>query len=322
MTATHITNEDIVPTMDQSICQYIASRDILLAFQKVCSSPKFLVKHSHREYGFEPVGFVAHELDEDSDRFQQFVKIIHDGGVRLAIAFHGTDPRNLPSILATGLDASKRCGQSLGPGEYFATKASVSASYCRRGNVMVVCVIVFPEQLKSRRDNEVVVENNQHHIPIGVLLFDRPFKFVSPVQPPLDPQGATLEQQRKELISKRVQNFAKRYLNDDMDQDRQHQCIADQIVRDLKGNRAEMASALYIKYEAECNLSSNPLIVQAVLQATCKRDTTPLTELSIPNFFPGLDLSAEQLKYHKNCGAISAMKKWMTSLKNRPCSLE
>merc|ERR1712190_344723 len=56
--------------------------------------------------------------------------------------FHGTAPANVLSIVDTGFDKGKRgaaVGQVHGSGEYFAKDPSISVSYCRGGNYMLVC---------------------------------------------------------------------------------------------------------------------------------------------------------------------------------------
>jgi hypothetical protein len=56
--------------------------------------------------------------------------------------FHGTTPANFLSIIDTGFDKGKRgaaVGQVHGSGEYFAKDPSVSLSYCRGGQYMLVC---------------------------------------------------------------------------------------------------------------------------------------------------------------------------------------
>jgi len=56
--------------------------------------------------------------------------------------FHGTAPENVLSIIDTGFDKGKRgsaVGLVHGTGEYFAKNPSVSLSFCRGGQFMLVC---------------------------------------------------------------------------------------------------------------------------------------------------------------------------------------
>jgi len=56
----------------------------------------------------------------------------------LRLVFHGTAPKNVAPILASGLDPALRRGQAFGPGEYFASLAHLSLPYCRGGSTMLV----------------------------------------------------------------------------------------------------------------------------------------------------------------------------------------
>lgn len=96
-------------------------------------------------------------------------------GACLGLVFHGTAESNIDNILQNGLDKNRRRGQAYGPGEYFSKEPTVSISYCKGGLEMVVFVVILPPTLdqkhKSCPADYVVVENNQHHLAIGVLKF-------------------------------------------------------------------------------------------------------------------------------------------------------
>jgi len=145
---------------------------------------------------FENVRF---EMNTDDSKFLSFFEAAFKNfpdDSELAIVFHGTPEKNVSTILKDGLDPKKRSGQAHGPGEYFGRDPSVSLSYCyerRRmvhpmfhpmglpmdnpmGHQMDLQMLVFlvvvpaPNQRYPRRPyNCVVVENNAHQLPLGVL---------------------------------------------------------------------------------------------------------------------------------------------------------
>jgi len=57
--------------------------------------------------------------------------------------FHGSLQANFLSIMTHGFDASRRCGQVYGAGEYFAKNPEVSRAYCRGGDYMLVCRLLL-----------------------------------------------------------------------------------------------------------------------------------------------------------------------------------
>jgi len=93
----------------------------------------------------------------------------------LGVVFHGTHARNIKSILEDGLDVNKRMSQAYGPGEYFSMKPGTSVGYCKGGLEMLVFVVVLPpasaREKPSCPADYVVVDNNGHQLPLGVLKF-------------------------------------------------------------------------------------------------------------------------------------------------------
>lgn len=93
----------------------------------------------------------------------------------LGLVFHGTAQANIDSILQTGLSKARRTKQVYGPGEYFSKEPTVSISYCKGGLEMVVFVVVLPARVGKKYENcpadYVAVENNHHHLALGVLKF-------------------------------------------------------------------------------------------------------------------------------------------------------
>jgi len=105
----------------------------------------------------------------------------------LMLVFHGTQKDWIPSILQNGLDPNMRSRQAHGPGEYFAKIPMLAEGYCDRGcktcdffednctcqNEMAVFVVALnQEDFASRKDDVVVVSDNNLQLPIGTLLFD------------------------------------------------------------------------------------------------------------------------------------------------------
>ena len=71
------------------------------------------------------------------------------------------------------MDKAKRRGQAYGPGEYFSKDPSISVSYCHGGHSMVVFVVAAPPQRPGTPPDYVVVENNTHQYPLGVMKFGK-----------------------------------------------------------------------------------------------------------------------------------------------------
>ena len=96
----------------------------------------------------------------------------------LGLVFHGTRKANIQSILENGLDPTKRKGQAYGPGEYFSTTPSASISYCKGElQMMLFLVVITPwsyqsEHLSYKPMDYVVVQDNRHQLPLGVVEFE------------------------------------------------------------------------------------------------------------------------------------------------------
>ena len=107
---------------------------------------------------------------------------LHDSR-RLAMVFHGSRTSNITSILENGLDPSRRTGQALGQGEYFAVDPGLCVAYCWGGKEIIIFLVLVPEENQGH-DNDpaagwpsfqhlriIVVKENEHQFPIGVLRF-------------------------------------------------------------------------------------------------------------------------------------------------------
>jgi Poly(ADP-ribose) polymerase catalytic domain len=168
-------------------------------FQKACATPEFA--KGWVESGFQ--GPTFHPNNTLSwERKKKFLKALEElpDDACIGVVFHGTSPQNIPPILKDGLDPTKRRGQGYGPGEYFSKNPSVSVSYCKGGMEMLVFLVVLPSTLplpEPKKSDEsppvqyhpaarprvtrrprmvppyfVVVENNDHQIPIGTVQFE------------------------------------------------------------------------------------------------------------------------------------------------------
>ena len=185
---------------------------------------------------FENVRF---EMNTDDSKFLSFFEAAFKNfpdDSELAIVFHGTPEKNVSTILKGGLDPKKRRGQAHGPGEYFGRDPSVSLSYCyeRRRMVhpmglpmglpmghpmdnpmghqmdlqMLVFLVVVPApnpRYPRRPYNCVVVENNAHQLPLGVLHL-----VPSPPKVPAPPKESKLMKLARDLeAQKRVTTQSK-----------------------------------------------------------------------------------------------------------------
>jgi len=153
---------------------------IIKRFHDACQSRDF-TEHC-RDLGFVEAQFRPnpHLMDAGNGRRQKFSQSIASDSVELknlgtlGVVFHGTHTSNIESILKDGLDMNKRSGQAYGPGEYFSMHPGTSISYCKGGLELLVFVVVLPRSSireKNCPPDYVVVDNNCHHLPIGVLKF-------------------------------------------------------------------------------------------------------------------------------------------------------
>lgn len=139
-------------------------------FQKTCSHVTFLnrwVKAGFENPFFEINPFLV-EGNSGFDKFAGTLKTL-DNDATLACVFHGSPSWNTKSILTEGLDPQRRRGQAFGPGEYFGKNPQVSARYGKGALEILVFVVVLPTNPKS--DYYVVVENNNHQLPLGTVKY-------------------------------------------------------------------------------------------------------------------------------------------------------
>ncbi len=98
---------------------------------------------------------------------------------RVSLGFHGTPPENLMSICNQGLDIARRGihGQALGPGEYFATQAQTSLSYCRAEatascwRVLLFALLEDAGGITARNGDVIVVHRLDHQLPLCIVSF-------------------------------------------------------------------------------------------------------------------------------------------------------
>ena len=126
------------------------------------------------------------KFDDMKNRFLHAVNQCSPEDI-LAIAFHGTPLEdNVRKILENGLDPALRKIQAYGPGEYFGKSPSHSLRYAGGGacgGKMLVFLVILPgiavdgnqhQRRQAKRADDrgyIVVENNSHQIPLGVLTF-------------------------------------------------------------------------------------------------------------------------------------------------------
>jgi Poly(ADP-ribose) polymerase catalytic domain len=169
-------------------------------------------------------------------RFESALVLLSDNDF-LQVAFHGTRAFNVTSILQKGLDPMLRDGQSFGAGEYFTVDPLIAETYCRCNDgetlQIVVCVVILP---KWPATVHIVINNPNHHIPIGVM------------------QGVKipgcfrmLSENQKQMLARRSINFQKRLQHCELAE--QIDRIKRQIVLDLK-KEPSMASNLYRQFSA------------------------------------------------------------------------
>jgi len=154
---------------------------IIQSFHDDCQSRDFA--ELCKNFGFLDAEFHPnkHLMEADNTRRQTFSQSIASDSVELeeksawlGVVFHGTHTSNIKSILEDGLDMKKRNGQVYGPGEYFSTEPGTSVSYCKGGLEMLVFLVIIPPASKIQKNcppDYVVVDNNCHQLPLGVLKF-------------------------------------------------------------------------------------------------------------------------------------------------------
>lgn len=169
------------------------------------------------------------------DSFQVGLEHLNSNA-RLAVVFHGTPSRNIPSILKDGLDPTKRTRQKFGVGEYFHRAQRGATVYADSGTVIVFVIVVPKPTLMQRirkRGGIVVVNNNSHQLPIGTLIVKNQLQ-------------NKLAKQRDEILERRFQNIERKL--EGLSQRDRSRSIATYIIRDLEASRIEFASELYKRY--------------------------------------------------------------------------
>lgn len=82
-------------------------------------------------------------------------------GDKVAVAYHGThSEHNVDSICRTGFDPSRRKGQALGPGEYFAEHSRMSVSYAAATKALIVSLVLVCPQMSFHSKQCILVVNN------------------------------------------------------------------------------------------------------------------------------------------------------------------
>jgi len=199
----------------------------------------------------------------------------------LAIVFHGTSERNVPGILANGLDPTRRRGQAYGPGEYFSTDPRISVSYCRGGLQMLVFIVVIPRERQERCPADyVVVSNNDHQLPLGSVSFAAVDREIA---------RASSERQQKLAYLSRFSDMKTQEANDAM--------FKATIIQLVIGKKVDIASEKYQKH-------------MAVLSATSKREISMyvhrlLDDEVISYYFP--DLPEPMMAAERDTAAIRSV---------------
>lgn len=89
------------------------------------------------------------------------------------LAFHGTPEANIQSICANGFDSSRRRGQALGPGEYFAVSPDTPMGYCGGGRKLLLNELLLGQQgtHHTRHGDIIVMKDPAHDLPRFVITF-------------------------------------------------------------------------------------------------------------------------------------------------------
>ena len=89
------------------------------------------------------------------------------------LAFHGTAEGNIQSICNNGYDPSRRKGQALGPGEYFAVSPGTPLGYCSGGKKILLNELLLGKHgtHHTRQGDIVVMKNPAHDLPRFIIEF-------------------------------------------------------------------------------------------------------------------------------------------------------
>lgn len=231
---------------------------IVSHFRAACQGPEFASRWS--DIGFVKPSFHPNtQLKQSSPAYEKFaagLQNLHQSSA-LGVVFHGTASGNISNILQNGLDPSRRKGQAYGPGEYFSKEPGVSVSYCKGGLEMLVFVVILPSTIpdiagddtkesasdpkaksQTRRalwyhaipPDYVVVENNNHQIPIGTMKFES-----------VDRNVVNISQSRRQkLMALSREVFAKSQVTKETQ-------IKAKIIQDLIAGKVDTASRHYEK---------------------------------------------------------------------------
>ena len=96
------------------------------------------------------------------------------------LAFHGTAEVNIQSICNNGYDPSRRKGQALGPGEYFAVSPNTPLGYCSGGKKILLNELLLVQHgtHHTRQGDIVVMKNPAHDLPTEDLSLNL-FKYLN-----------------------------------------------------------------------------------------------------------------------------------------------
>lgn len=259
------------------------NHDVVGYFQRECQKPEFLTHcQSARQPNLSPSFQVNSHLNSGNECLRRFEAALQKlgGKARLQVAFHGTPPKNVSNILRDGLDPALRSSQCCGPGEYFSSDPFVAMGYCgycphlKEVVTMLVCAVVLPEIAAK---NHIVVNNPNHHIPIGILQWEK-------IHTKMVKQWPAPTENQKQMMAYRSTNFHKRLQRyDGAERASRIKC---QILLDLTKKHYLMASSLYTRFSSL--LLGTPECAEILDQVLDFVSDGEFPEAVIAKKFPGL----------------------------------
>lgn len=161
------------PPVGETVAVAPALPMLISHFRAACQSPSFLAQWTSLGPSFHPNELLV----AGNPCYDKFCSADLPLKASLGVVFHGTPVANMPSILKDGLDPDKRKKQTYGPGEYFSKDPTICLEFARKGmELLVFVVVLLPERNPTNRrihpDDIVVVNNNQHQLPIGTVKFE------------------------------------------------------------------------------------------------------------------------------------------------------